>query len=132
LSWSDQAPKNREAIGAAEERIAGALRVGHQAEDIAGFVSDSRDVFPRSVGIGLIRCPALGIAVAEDDLAVEAEAGECLVVGKVATFTVRNGDIQNLPGPCAVRERRIVLLNANRNVLANKVEAAIANQRARQ
>ena len=43
--------QNHEAVGAAEGRVAGALGVGHEAEDISGLVANAGDVFAGAVGV---------------------------------------------------------------------------------
>src|SRR3954464_15599583 len=65
-----------EAIGAAEARVAGALRMGHEAKDVARAVADAGDVLGGAVGVGVVGRVAELIAVAEHDLAVAIELGK--------------------------------------------------------
>ena len=85
--------QNHKAVGAAESRVAGALGVGHEAEDISGFVANAGDVFSGAVGICGIGHGAGGIAVADEDLVVGVELRERGVISEVAAFAVSDGDV---------------------------------------
>ena len=69
--------------------------MGHEAEDISGFVANAGDVFAGAVGVCGIGGLALGIAVVDEDLVVRVEGGEGGVVGEVAAFPVGDGDIED-------------------------------------
>ena len=88
--------QNYEAVGAAESRVAGALGVGHEAENISGLVANAGNVFTGAVGICGIGHGAGGIAVADEDLVVGVELGQRGVIGEVAAFAVRDGDVEDL------------------------------------
>ena len=51
----------KEAVLAAHERLAGALGVGHHAEDVAALVDDAGDVPLAAVGIRFRRYIAVGV-----------------------------------------------------------------------
>ena len=85
--------QNHEAVGAAEGRVAGALGVGHEAEDISGLVANAGDVFTGAVGIRGVGHGAGGIAVADENLVVGVELRERGVIGEVAAFAVGDGDV---------------------------------------
>ena len=86
-------------VGAAERRLARALRVRHQADDVARLVADAGDVvdairsgWPRPSP----RLPA--VDVAEDHLPVRVRAPRCTSGSReVVAFAVRDGDPQHLP-----------------------------------
>jgi len=50
LQRMDEALKNQAAIGAAEDRFAGAFGMRHQAGDVAAFVADPGDIPKRTLG----------------------------------------------------------------------------------
>lgn len=102
--------------------------MGHEAEDISGFVADAGDVFAGSVGVCGIGRLALGVAVADEDLVVRVEGGEGGVVGKVAAFPVSDGDIEDLACGGGVGESGIGRFHTDALVFADEVEAFVANE----
>ena len=112
--------------------LGGALRVRHQPEHGAFLVDDARDVVQRPVGVGVLGdAPVLG-AVAEDDLVLRAEPPQRLRVGVVLPLAVRDGHLEDLPGPHRARERGVRVLDAEMGRLAAVLEALVARQRAGQ
>src|SRR5947208_984104 len=91
-----QALKNQTAIYGAEDGFAGTLRVGHQAGDVSCLVADAGDAVEGAVRIGSFGWLALGINVAPQDLIAGLEFGEGLVVREIATFTMGDGQAQEL------------------------------------
>jgi len=102
--------------------------VGHEAEDISGFVADAGDIFAGAVGVCDIGCLALGIAVADEDLVVRVEGGEGGVVGEVASLAVGDGDIEDLAFGSGAGESGISRFHTDALVFANEVEAFVANE----
>ena len=49
----DHGREEEAAIGATEEGVAGAFRVGHEAEDVAVWVDDPGDVIEGAIWVGL-------------------------------------------------------------------------------
>ncbi len=102
--------------------------MGHEAEDISGFVADAGDVFAGTVGVCGIRGLALGVAVADEDLVVRVEGGKGGVVGKVAAFPVGDGDIEDLAFGGGAGESGIGRFHTDALVFADEVEAFVANE----
>ncbi len=70
------------------------------------------------------------VAVADEDLVVRVEGGECGVVSEIAAFTVGNGDVEDLAFGRSASESRIGGFHAEVLVFADEVEAFVANERA--
>ena len=102
--------------------------MGHEAEDISGFVADAGDVFAGAVGVCGVGGLARGIAVVDEDLVVCVEGGEGGVVGKVATFPVGDGDIEDLAFGGGAGESGIGRFHADALVFADEVETFVANE----
>src|SRR5947209_1447803 len=79
----DNTFEQRLAVGAAEHRLGGVLRMRHQPHHRLGLVEDARDVADRAVGIAGAIDRAIRRAVAEGDLAAVFEALQRVVVGEV-------------------------------------------------
>ena len=78
---SGQSRRTMPSVGAAEQRVGHALRMRHQAEHASWLVEHAGDVAQRAVGIGCGRDVAVGVAVAEGDVALAFERVERRVVG---------------------------------------------------
>ena len=102
--------------------------MGHEAEDISGFVADAGDVFAGAVGVCGIGGLTLGVAVADEDLVVRVERGEGGVIGKVAAFPVGDGDIEDLAFGGGAGESGIGRFHADALVFADEVETFVANE----
>ena len=88
--------ENAFAVLAAEPRVAGAVGVGHQAENVARAVANARDVRARAVGVGRDgRLAGLRIDVAHEHLIVRLQFGQRGVVGVVTTLAVGDGHAQD-------------------------------------
>ena len=116
-------------VRAAEKRVAGAFGVGHESENIAGFVADAGDVLPRAVGVGRIGDLALRVGVTKQNLPVDLQAVEGFVVGEIAAFAVRDGDVQQRAGPSGVGKGGVVVFDPHGDVLADEMESAVAHER---
>src|SRR5262245_61616579 len=68
--------EQREPVGTAHRALGGALRMGHEAEDVTVIVDDAGDVVERPVRVRRAGVPAVGVRIAEDDLAALAERGQ--------------------------------------------------------
>ena len=84
----DGRAKNGQAVDASEQRLASTFRVRHHADHIAPGVGDAGDVALRPVGVRLRRHPAVGCAVAEEDLAVALERIEGIWIGEEVALAV--------------------------------------------
>ena len=104
--------------------------MGHEAEDVSGFVADTGDVFAGAVGVCGFGGLALVVAVAHEDLVVRVEGGECGVVSEVASFAVRDGNVEDLAFARRASESRIGGFHAEVLVFADEVKAFVANERA--
>ncbi len=106
--------------------------MGHETEDIAFFIADSRYVVSRSVGVrGVRRAPAC-ITVTKQNAAFQFKVMKDGVIREIATLTVSDGKLENGSRPCGIRERAIVAFYADADVFANEVQPAVSNERARQ
>ncbi len=65
-----------EAVGGAQEVLAGAVGMGHHAEDVAAFAEDAGDVFERAVGVVGGLGGTFDRGVAEGDAVLALELGE--------------------------------------------------------
>src|SRR5260221_2916083 len=92
------------AIGAAEEGIAGALGMRHEAEDIAPFVDDAGDALDGAVWIGGIDRRTARADVAQEHAALGIELAKGRGVSHVAAFSVRDGNVQRRTGAAKVQE----------------------------
>jgi hypothetical protein len=72
----------------------------------------------------------LVVAVADEDLVVRVEDSEGCVVGKVASFAVGDGDVEDLAFARRSSESRIGGFHAEVLVFADEVEAFVAHERA--
>src|SRR5208337_44864 len=63
---TDQRLEDLDTVGAAQLRLAGALRVRHHAQHVASGTADAGNVVERAVGIGFCRNLALRGRIAEE------------------------------------------------------------------
>ena len=121
-----------QSVGAAEDRFAGAFGVRHQADDVPRLVADAGDVVERSVRVGGVADRAGSVAVAEHDPSGRLQLVDHVGRGEVVAFAVGDRQLQHLAARRARGERRVGLLDADADVLAVKLEVAIAQHRAGQ
>src|ERR1700680_3251914 len=119
--------QNDQAIGGIEGRFHGALRVRHQARDVALAVADAGNVVERAIRIARGVICALWSCIAEQNLAILFEIGERCFIGVVVAVIVCDGNFQNLALRSGVGERCIGLLDADEYVAANVAETRIAH-----
>src|SRR5512134_2436701 len=105
--WPQYGGEQDEAVGAAEHRLAGALRMRHEPDDVAFFVADAGDVVDGAVRVRQISDVPLRVAVAEDDPPGRLELPHHLGVGVVVALAVRNGNPQHLATRRKAGERGI-------------------------
>ncbi len=93
-----------EAVGAAERQLAGALRMRHQADDVAPLVADAGDVVrpSRSDWPRRVTSPSR-VRVAEDDLAVLLEPRDDVRLRVVVALAVGDRHAQHLAGAAGER-----------------------------
>jgi hypothetical protein len=127
----EDALEDKESISAAQQGVASAFWMGHEAEDIAVLIADSRDVVFRAVGVRRGRRAAAGVTVAKQDAAFEFEVMKDVVIREIATLAVSNRKLENGSRPCGIREWTVVAFNADVDVFANEVQSTISDQRAR-
>jgi hypothetical protein len=105
--------------------------MGHEAEDIAVLIADSRNVVSRPVGVCGVRRASPSVAVTKQDAAFEFEAMKGGVIREIATLAMSDGKLENGPCPCSICERTVVAFDADVDVLANEVQFTISDERAR-
>src|SRR5262245_25302130 len=128
----DHRLEDHEAIGAAEHRLAGAFRMRHQANDIAGLIAETGNSRRGAIRVGLIADLAGLGAVAENDLAVRVEPGNHLGLSEVIAFAVSDWKRQHLTTPARHREWCVGLFNPHVDLLTLKLQAPVPQHGARQ
>ena len=123
--------ENKESVSAAQQGVASALWMGHEAEDIAVLIADSRNVVSRPVGVCSVRRASPGVAVTKQDAAFEFETMKGGVIREIATLAMSDGKLENGPCPCSICERTVVAFDADVDVLANEMQFTISDERAR-
>jgi len=131
-SCVNQALENETTVFAAQERLAGSFRVRHEAGHVAAFVADAGDVLQRTVGVSVVVQFALRVAVLPKDLVVGLHLHQRIAVGEVTAFPVSNGHVQQLTLGNLRSEWRIARHGLEENVLAAKLERAVADESAGQ
>src|SRR5712692_1605963 len=126
----DHGAENYQAVGRAECRLGSALRVRHQAQDVALAVRDAGDVVERAVGISRKRRHRAGPAglrgrVAENDLVIALQLLKRGRIAKIVPLGMRDGDFQDLSRPRGGGERRRRGLYPNVHVPADEAQAGI-------
>src|SRR5476649_2245041 len=128
----DNTFEQRFAVGAAEHRFGGILRMRHQAHHGLGLVEDAGDVADRSVGITGTVDRAVRRAVTEGDLAAVFQLLQRVVVGEVVALGMRHRDLDHLARLVAVGEQALAGLDLQVHVCADELQVRVAHQRARQ
>jgi len=132
LEPGDKAFKDQQAVGAAENLLAGALGMGHQAGHVAGLVADAGDVAQGTVGVGLVGWFASGVDILPEDLTAGLEFFQGGVVAEITALAVGNGKAQEFAFGNFAGERAVVRGGLEENVLATKLQGAVADQGAGQ
>src|SRR6516165_7814773 len=128
----DDALEHGAAIGGAMQLLDRILWMGHQPQDILGLVEDAGDGAGRAVGIGFGREFALGIAIAEGDLAPLLEPIQGRLIGEVIAVVMGDGDREGLARGIGGGEETLAGFDLEADVLADEAEAGIAQQDARE
>src|SRR5204863_843078 len=100
--------------------------------DIARLVAEAGDRRRRTIRIRLVGEFPGRRRVAENDLSVGLEPGDRVRLGEVVALAVRNRYAKHLTGAAQSRERRVGLFDADVEVLAAELQAAVAQHRSRQ
>src|ERR1700678_2776777 len=124
--------KNRPPVRRPQDDLAGPLRMGHEARDIAGFIADAGDVAQRTIRIAALGQLALGVGVLPENSVVLFQLLQGGLVREVAALAVGDGQAQDFSGRNLVREGRLVRGGLEKNMFAAKLERAISNERAGQ
>ena len=125
----EDALKDDESVGGAEEGIAGTLGVGHEAEHVAALVTDACDVVAGAVWICSVGGVAIGVAVPKEDAVLSAEFLKGGVIRKIAAFAVGDRDVQDLAFGRAGSEARVGRFHAEVLVFADEMESLVADER---
>nr|ADI18668.1 hypothetical protein [uncultured Acidobacteria bacterium HF4000_26D02] len=126
----DHGFEHDQAVGAAEDRLTRPLRMRHQTNHVPRGVAHPGDRGERPVRIGGVRHGPVGGAVAEQHLPVRLDRRDRLRAGIVVPLAMRDRQLQHLPDRGATGERRVGLLHTHVDVLAEKLQPAIREQRA--
>ena len=103
----------------------------HQTEDVALLVADSRYVVARSVWVGRVGCAPPDIAITEENPAFELKAMEDVVISKIAALAMSDRKSKDRSRPGGIGKGTVVALDAYMDVLANEMQSAISDERAR-
>ena len=123
--------EQHEPVAAAEDGLTGPLGVRHHADDVAALAADAGDVAGRAVRIRRAgRRAARGIDIPEDHAPLPFQPIEQIVGREVVALAVIDGDAQHLALPAGAGERRVGLLDPDADVLADELQAAVAQHRA--
>jgi len=117
------------AVGRAEEFFAGAVGMGHHAENVSPGVQDARDVAQGAVGIGLRGNFSFGSGVAEGDSVFGFKLMQVLGGAVVVAFHVTDGQLKHFAlgepgGKGAIRG-----FSAEIDLLADVFETGVAHER---
>ena len=84
-------------VGSAQDRIADALGMGHQAKDIPPMAAYSGNIFQRAVGVSRIGDIARGVTIPQEHLIVYIQCSKGLGIGKVSSLAVGDREVERLP-----------------------------------
>src|SRR5260370_33459492 len=99
--------------------------MGHEGGDVALTVADARDIVHGTVRIPCRVVCSVRRGVAENDLMIFLEFGECGFVAGGVAIVVRDWNFQDLAVLRGVREGRVRLLDTDVDVAAYVAQAAI-------
>ena len=119
----EQRAQEHDAVRGAEDRVRRALRVGHEADDVAAGVAHARDGVEAAVRV---------VDVAEHDPVLGAQLVERRRVAHVVALEVVDRDAQDGPDLGLVGQRALGGLDADLDGLAQELQARVLLQRARQ
>ena len=133
-SASTMLVEQRLAVGRAEQRLDGVLRMRHQAQHVLGAVEDAGDVARRAVGVVASSSVAVGAAIAERDLAVRLRARSSVsLVGEVIAVVMRDRHAEHLALSRSWLVNSVWRVSTFRlHVAADELEAGVAHQDAGQ
>src|SRR5579862_302584 len=132
LCVAEDALENQPAVFAAQQFLAGAFGMRHQAEHVASLVADARDVIERAVRVGHVRDLTVLRAVTKKNAVVAFELFNDPRFGEITAFSMRNRNAEHLAFATGVGERRISRFDANMNVFTDEFQSAITDKRAGQ
>src|SRR5205823_15036645 len=118
-------------VAGAEEIVDRALGVRHHPEDVAGCVHDARDCVHRSIRTPPLVRVAGSAHVTKDDSTLPFDSSQSLVVGRVATVTVRDGYGDQLAPIVPIRELGVSILDTQTDSFADKPKARVARSEER-
>src|SRR5438552_4168347 len=123
--------EQQQTIRTAERRLARALRMRHQTDDVAVLAADAGDAVHRAVWIRLLGRLAKRVGVPEHDTAGRFELGDHFRRREIVAFAMRDRHAQHLTDATVEGERRIDALDAKADEFAMKLEIAVTEHRAR-
>src|SRR5438132_1602762 len=93
---ADERLENQQSVRSTKGRLAGALGMGHQAEDVAAFVHQPGDAVQRTIGIPGRIGGAVGIAVAQRDQSAALDLLKLLAWREVTPLPMGDREPQHL------------------------------------
>ena len=103
----------------------------HQTEDVSLAIADARDVFNRTIRIGLGDYPAAAVRITQNHLSICIELVQCFRVSKKTAFAVRNRQAKKHSFRATVRERRIIHFHPRSDHVADEPQRTIPHERTR-
>src|SRR5262249_39601634 len=123
---ADHRFEDHASIVAAERWLARALGMRHHSHDVSRVIADAGNRVDGTVRIGFVGFLTTVRHVSEHHLTVLFESKKILRRDEVVAFPVGNRNPEHLPAFAGSREGRVDLLDANMNVLAAELQAAVS------
>ena len=114
---------------APDRKLARALRVRHEAHDIALLAANARDVVDRAVRVGFRRDGAGICGVSENHLPALFQSLDDIRLRVVVAVAVRDRHPEPLAPAAVRRERRVGLFHLHEYLFALELDAAVAEHR---
>src|SRR5437016_5432989 len=124
--------KNQSARRIAQDRFGATLRMRHHPQNIPPAIADPCNAVERAIRIRVWNAPAVGCAVAKDNLMLGIEGGQCPLVGVIVALRVGDRKSQHLISFEPSRKWRGRVVNPHMNIFANKGQRVVPEHYARQ
>src|SRR5271168_2275123 len=128
----DQRTKNQFPIFATEIAVPCPIRMWHHPNHISSFVTDTRDISQRPIGVRLCALISQPVNISKDHPTFRLEILNCPGIGKVRTFPMGNRHAENRSRLDLHRERCVVCLDPQEYRLTDKPQRIVSDQSPRQ